>query len=113
MTGLPDCRTCGACCLGGYDDGMGFATVTEADHARMSARTRRRLVVIDHRFSDVPSRATPYVMTEDVGAVCAFLRGTPGRRVSCRIYETRPDVCRSWKPGSMGCREARRELGLE
>lgn len=55
--------------------------------------------------------ATPIKWNDKLGcASCAFLRGTPGHRVSCSIYETRPDVCRSFKPGGKACKEARREL---
>lgn len=39
--------------------------------------------------------------------VCVFLRGTIHKRVSCRIYDTRPDVCRTFRPGSSGCLQAR------
>lgn len=30
----------------------------------------------------------------------------------CRIYETRPDVCRRFEPGGDQCQEARRRKGL-
>lgn len=110
----PDCRTCGACCVGGYDDGAGFADVLPVDAARMSRHVRLQLVR-GPRFGvadDSQSLATQYVMTEELGAVCRYLAGTPGSRVSCRIYETRPRACSSFTPGGKSCREARRELGL-
>ena len=56
--------------------------------------------------------ATPTKMTKDFGKSCAFLRGTPGKRCSCSIYAARPSVCAQFKPGSVGCRAARKELGL-
>lgn len=105
-----DCRTCGACCVGDLDDGRGYADVTEEDAARMSRHVRRRLVVIRSQWS--PSRLqTPTLVTEELGKSCAFLRGTPGRRCSCSIYTTRPDVCREFKPGSARCVSARADLG--
>ena len=108
------CRSCGACCVGGYDDGAGYATVTPRDLVRMSRHVRRQLVTIDHgAFADAPSMATPVEMTEEFGGICEFLRGTPGRRCSCRIYESRPEVCRSYAPGGESCLRARRELGLD
>lgn len=105
-----DCLTCGACCVGNLDDGCGFATVTVADRSRLSAYARRRLTVIN--VGPDQHYATPTMFTEEFGSSCAFLRGTPGRRASCGIYETRPDVCRKYKPGSKDCKSARRELGL-
>lgn len=91
------------------DDGFGHADCTTVDVARMSRQVRNQLVVI--RGSD--TRATPTFMTEDFGAVCRFLAGTPGRRVSCRIYKTRPTACREYPPGSNGCLAARVEIGLD
>lgn len=110
-----DCRTCGACCVGGYDDDHGFADCSESDVKRMSRHARSRLHVgsvgpIDRDRLDCYS--TPALMTEDFGKVCGFLRGTPGRRVSCGIYETRPDVCRKFTPGNKDCIRARWEIGL-
>ncbi len=40
---------------------------------------------------------------------CAFLNEDK----LCRIYETRPEVCRKFEPGSDQCIEARRRLGIE
>lgn len=110
MTAL-DCRRCGACCVGDLDDGYGFADCTEDDVTRMSRAARRRLTVV--RCGWAGDRVeTPAVVTEEFGKICGFLRGTPGRRVSCGIYETRPEVCRRYQPGGRGCIAARAELGL-
>jgi hypothetical protein len=40
---------------------------------------------------------------------CAFLKEDK----LCRIYETRPDVCRRFEPGSTQCIEARERLNVE
>lgn len=106
-----DCRTCGACCVGDMDDGYGFADCTEADVARMSRAARRRLTVVRSGWAG-DAVGTPAIVTEELGKSCGFLRGTPGRRVSCRIYESRPDACRRYRPGGPGCRAAREALGL-
>lgn len=97
------------------DDGLGHADCTVEDVARMSRQVRNQLVVIrgSGLLWEPPTRATPTIMTEEFGAVCRFLAGTPGRRVSCRIYATRPTACREYPPGSHGCMAARAELGLE
>lgn len=111
-----DCRSCGACCLGGHSDGRGWADCTIEDVKRMTRQVRAKLVSVhgsSHGFAYSDARyATPTISTEEFGEVCSFLRGTPTKRVSCRIYETRPEVCRNYKPGSRGCREAREEIGL-
>lgn len=106
-----DCRSCGACCVGGYDEGYGWADCTVDDVKRMSRAVRARLVPLWPRAGDV-NLATPLVETARWGMGCGFLRGTPGKRVSCRIYATRPTACSNFKPGSRGCIDARRELEL-
>lgn len=109
-----DCKACGACCIGG-DEGQGWADCTAEDVMRMTRQVRARLVPIRSgggwSFTD-RWYATPTVMNKSGDASCAFLRGVPGKRVSCRIYETRPDVCREFKPGSAGCRAMRKQIGL-
>jgi Fe-S-cluster containining protein len=104
-----DCRTCGACCVGGVDDGH-YADVTSKDVVQMSPHVRRRLVSL--RAAGSTYLATPTRMAT-FGATCAFLRGTAAKRCSCSIYATRPKVCVDFRPGSVQCREARRELKLE
>jgi Fe-S-cluster containining protein len=108
-----DCRSCGACCRGSYDDDSGWADCTVDDVKRMSRAARERLVPLRHGLAWRSAHlATPASVTEQWGKLCDFLRGTPGKRVSCPIYQTRPKVCRDFKPGSRNCVDARRELGL-
>ena len=107
------CRSCGACCVGGFDDGYGWADCTEEDVKQLSRRARLRLVPIHYGFHFNPAiAATPTRMDPSFGKTCAFLRGTPGKRCSCSIYEKRPSICVQFKPGSAGCRDARRALEL-
>lgn len=42
--------------------------------------------------------------------VCSALRGSLMSRVSCGVYDVRPQVCRGYQPGSRRCLEARRAL---
>jgi Fe-S-cluster containining protein len=108
-----DCRSCGACCLGGFDDGYGWADCTEEDVVRMSPSVRRRLVAIRYGMHYTPAvMSTPTRMDPTYGKTCAFLRGTPGSRCSCSIYATRPSICSDFRPGGEPCREARRQLEL-
>jgi Fe-S-cluster containining protein len=108
-----DCRSCGACCRGSYDDDSGWADCSVEDVLRMSRAVRARLVPLHHGLAWHSAHlATPASVTEMWGKLCDFLRGTPGKRVSCRIYQTRPKVCRDFKPGSRSCIDARLELNL-
>jgi len=43
---------------------------------------------------------------------CRALRGCIGERVSCFIYDERPDPCREFEAGSDACLRARRRHGL-
>jgi len=106
-----DCRTCGACCVSSQDTPYGWADVSQEDAAKMSRRVRLKLVQTGGgwRFNEC-HLATPTTWRDDLNcAPCSFLQGTPGQRVTCRIYETRPSVCQRFKPGSRSCLEARRE----
>jgi Fe-S-cluster containining protein len=40
--------------------------------------------------------------------VCIALKGVIGKACSCSIYTYRPDVCSGFKPGSKGCKSARK-----
>lgn len=112
-----DCRTCGACCVGAWDDGFGWADCTTDDVKRMSRAVRAKLQQTRNAtghgdWLESAAYVTPATFHDGVGYVCNFLRGTPGRRVSCGIYATRPDVCRKFNPGSRACLESRKEFGL-
>lgn len=47
------------------------------------------------------------VLARHLGGRCKQLEGVIGECVGCRIYETRPSVCREFAPGSDGCLRAR------
>jgi Fe-S-cluster containining protein len=85
----PDCRTCGACCLG-------------------------QLVVLTKRDRDVPILALDATGTRLAvqGGRCVALRGRPGVSVTCSIYDRRPEMCRVFKAGSRECREVRAAEGM-
>lgn len=105
---LPPCTSCGACCSTVYDDWT-VADIQPQDAERLGPR-RLKLYAVD-TGRDEPSWATQAV-ERDGRIVCRALRGTVGRRVSCRVYDDRPDVCRAFPRGSKGCLSARREAGL-
>lgn len=103
-----DCRSCGACCVADGDGGdvlvYGYADVTSEDVARMSSRVRRQLHEL---FIGGETRyATRAKQLPSGGVGCQHLRGTPGRRCSCSIYETRPEICQKFRVGGLPCRQA-------
>lgn len=119
MRPLIDCRSCGACCIAeierpeGAARSAGWADCTVIDVARLSREVRAKLASVTH--GPIRTRAiaaTPTRLVAKFGSICAFLRGTPGRRVSCRVYVNRPEVCRHFEPGSEDCRFARARIGL-
>jgi Fe-S-cluster containining protein len=115
-----NCRDCGACCIAeiGRPEGAarssGWADCTVVDVARLSREVRAKLATVTH--GPIRTRAiaaTPTRQIDGFGAICTFLHGTPGRRVSCRIYASRPEICRRFEPGSEDCQSARGRIGLD
>jgi Fe-S-cluster containining protein len=97
-----DCVKCGACCVSEYD--LDTYVDVEPHEAKLIPA---RMLLRRHGFSSLKTKETRlgYV-------VCTALMGSLGKRVRCAIYEHRPGVCRSFKPGSRPCLESRRELSL-
>jgi len=107
-----DCRSCGACCVATGDGGdvlaYGYADLTSEDVARVSTRVRRQLFEF---FIGGETRHATRAKQLTSGAIgCQHLRGTPGKRCSCSIYATRPEICQKFRAGSVMCREARQSL---
>lgn len=109
-----DCRSCGACCVASDDGGdvlaYGYADLSTEDVARLSPRVRAQLH--DLSVGGEPRYATRARQLASGPVGCQHLRGTPRRRCSCTIYETRPEVCRQFRVGGSRCREARAALEL-
>lgn len=106
-----DCRACGACCISPYSDPT-YVSVTADDLARMPDRWRLR--VLGSATEDAGGELVTRVSIPRRGPLkdaevcaCVALRGSPGKQVSCWIYEARPEVCREFKPGSVACHAAR------
>jgi hypothetical protein len=99
------CMRCGACCIR-YRASFYWA---EGDDATEGGVPVRMTVRVD---------ALRRAMRRGRHRRCIALRGTPGRKVYCMIYDRRPSVCRSfapaWQAGAEGtrCDEARARLGL-
>ena len=109
---IPNCRTCGLCCSPLCKQPTFCDIGTDAELKKLPRDFVKRNVVRTSAFdrvalvlsgSYVPAAA---IKTKDVlvrtgpakGAtltVCAALRGSPMNKVSCAIYNNRPDTCRS------------------
>jgi Fe-S-cluster containining protein len=107
-----DCRSCGACCVSAGSGGdvldYGYADLTPEDVDRVSDRVRRQLHEID--VGGETRYATRAKQLPSGAYACQHLRGTPGQRCSCSIYETRPEICRSFRVGGSTCKLARQAL---
>ena len=109
-----DCRSCGACCMsvGVSTDILdhGYADVIPGDIERMSPHVRRQLREF---FVDGEMQYATRAKQQSSGAyACRYLRGTPGKRCSCTIYVTRPEICRTFRVGGAACLAARLALQL-
>jgi len=105
IPGQNPCLSCGACCVG-LRASFYWAEADDAVEGGVPARLTVRV--------DAFRRA----MRQGRKGRCLALRGTPGRRVACGIYERRPSPCRNFQPawadGPAGarCLEARARLAL-
>lgn len=89
------CTQCGACCLANVN-----AFMSEADLERWREEGRRDILHILENEQAVWA-GDRLVSARDGMPLwgCPFLEPW-GRRFRCSIYETRPQVCRDYVPGS-------------
>jgi len=94
-----DCENCGACCCSFPI----YASATDAKRepkiASETTRLPEHLIQPDRAYQLYP---TPFRDR------CAFLK----KDKLCRIYGTRPEVCRRFEAGSPQCIEARKRRGI-
>lgn len=89
------CKRCGTCCLADM-----VAYVTEKDLERWRAEGRADILHILE--NEQAFWAGDHFISAKDGRVlfcCPFL-AWEGGVASCSIYETRPEVCRNYRPGS-------------
>lgn len=124
----PDCRRCGLCCISLTDEET-WAEVTLADAERLGSPWCKRHVIghdvvyqmtraavegkaaylggIETKWREV--KAGPLKGVE--ACACVALRGSLMHRVSCRIYDKRPKVCKTaLSPGDPACLETREKV---
>jgi len=108
MDEIPDCLSCGACCVSNYDS-PDYVSMKPDEADRLEAEGRGDLLY--ERGSRLPSLRTRYDGRGNCR--CAALSGVVGDDVSCSIYELRPNVCHKFAAGTGPCYMARRAAGLE
>lgn len=97
---MSHCQTCGACCVSFRVD---FSVYESEEHGgRVPAGLAMEL-------TDTLCRLRG---TDHTPPRCTALTGRLGEKVSCGIYEWRPNPCREFEEGSDACAMARRRHGM-
>ncbi|MDD5711380.1 MAG: YkgJ family cysteine cluster protein [Smithellaceae bacterium] len=89
------CRRCGKCC---FTDFIAYAT--EEDLFRWQRENRQNILAVIE--SEHAVWAGDHLISSATGGYinhCPFIT-CDGKFFSCTIYETRPEVCRNYEPGS-------------
>jgi Fe-S-cluster containining protein len=98
--GVNPCDKCGACCCT-------FPVFVSINDIRREPRLKAAVVAVapweSRQGADFQLHPLPFLNG------CQFLDQDSKL---CRIYETRPDVCRRFEAGSPECQEARARIGL-
>lgn len=111
-----DCIKCGACCAYFFDEDLsgtghrGVGLYISNDEVSQIPPSVRRLLVVEFPIGSSHDR---WLRGRKVGDhyQCKALDGEMGD-CKCAIYEYRPETCRAFKPGSVGCLMARAEFGF-
>ena len=89
------CLQCGKCC---FVDLTAYAQ--QSDYDRWKAQDRQDILnVIEHRHLVWSGDRLISAETGNAPRECPFLFSDEGKW-KCSIYETRPQVCREYEPGS-------------
>lgn len=100
---IPDCQTCGACCIA-----VPWVDVKEAD-----ATSAEDYWDITIQGQNGEMTVTRQLRRDTETGNCLALKGEAGIWVECGIYETRPDDCRKFEAGSDKCHALRRAYSIE
>ncbi|MEM8867845.1 MAG: YkgJ family cysteine cluster protein [Verrucomicrobiota bacterium] len=94
-----DCTCCGACC-------RSFPIFANASDAQREPKIQSETRALPQHLQSADKTYQLFPLPFQQG--CAFLKDNE----LCRIYETRPAVCRRFTAGSPQCIEARQRQGL-
>lgn len=100
-----DCQSCGACCISDFD----LQEYVAVEEGEMLSPAFAHLITKDL----VGTRSLKTKYDSRGNCVCIALHGSVGTQVECGVYESRPSICREFKPGSRACVRARRDAGLD
>lgn len=99
---IPDCVTCGVCCEMMLCVGVRpHEKVAPEDYWDITVEGKTGEIVVDR-----------YLRRDGETLACKQLTNDNGKTV-CKIYETRPQMCRDFDAGSDKCHALRRISGLE
>jgi uncharacterized protein len=100
---IPDCVTCGACCMALPCVGVRPAEkVAAEDYWDVTVEGAGGAIVVDR-----------FVRRDPETFYCTALEIVNNERALCRIYEERPQICRDFEAGSDKCHALRRAFGYE
>lgn len=101
---VPDCQTCGACCVFHLCVAVGAADkrISPEYYWEVTRESERGEIVVDR-----------FMRRDEETMQCTALTGTVGVNVGCGVYEHRPQVCRDFEAGSDKCHGVRRAFGIE
>jgi Fe-S-cluster containining protein len=99
---VPDCVTCGVCCGAMLCVGVrpNDEQISEENYWDITIEGAEGEIVVDR-----------YLRRDAETLACAMLE--IGEQKTCKIYETRPKMCRDFDAGSDKCHALRRVYGIE
>lgn len=100
---VPDCLTCGACC-------MALPCVGVRPPEKISAENYWDITIEGAGGEIVVDR---FVRRDGETFYCAALEIVNNEKALCRVYEKRPQICRDFEAGSDKCHALRRAFGYE
>jgi len=98
-----DCVSCGACCVF-FAGEKGFFPIAEDDPNAASLLKRG----LAYRSKDGGMAMRRKAMKTHRRCIAVY--GNRGVEMKCKCYETRPQTCRDFTPGSPLCLEARKAV---
>ena len=100
-TPIPDCLTCGVCCV--------YALSVPVSNCDPTPPENYWEIMLEDSASEIVVNK----MLKRTDTKCDYLGGETAKNVACRIYEVRPDPCRTFEAGSDRCHAYRRLFALE
>lgn len=100
---VPDCVTCGACC-------MAMLAVGVRPHEEVAAENYWE---VTGKGADGEIIVDRFLRRDAETFYCASLEIVNNEKALCRIYDDRPKMCRDFEAGSDKCHALRRAFGYE